>query len=102
MTKFFYNETNLIDDRYDWAEAWFENAALKHNKCDETQIPEIREYLEQCVNRLRNLHNEGLVETIEGLPSSSDIRCFDFLRLGFLITDLRQRYFPTQEVFEAA
>ena len=96
----FYNEIPLT--RYERAEALFESAALKHDICDETLIPEIKEHLENCVDMLRNLYNEGLVETVEGLPNSSDIRCFEFFGLGCLITDLRERYFPTEEIFDAA
>jgi len=88
---------------YDIAAAMFdETARLFEEDADRTEIPVIRTNLGQITEMLRALDLEGMAEGTESLPASDEIQCFDYLGLGRLINDLRQRYFPTEEVFEAA
>jgi len=96
------------DKRYDAARLWFDTAVSEF-----TRHPKNRMYrrigagivagnLSLCIKALNSMYLDGKVETLEGLPNSSDIRRLDYLGFGRLIKDLQERYFPTQEVFEAA
>jgi hypothetical protein len=86
-------------DKYDTARALFDETVwiLEHSR---ENIPDVRENLRECVANLRSMYPEK-VGSIEGLPMPNDVQCFHYSRLEALIVDLRERYFPTQKVFEA-
>jgi len=56
----------------------------------------IRDTLAQCVEGLYLMHQEGLVETIEGLPTPKEVTTLDPSQTGSLMRELRTRYFPTE------
>ena len=101
--------TNCRDDAekfniYDIAAAMFDETArmFADTDSDRTKIPEIRKNLEYILGMLRALDIAGMAEDTDSLPMSDEIQCFDYQRLGMLIEDMGERYFPTQEVFDAA
>jgi hypothetical protein len=93
-----------FDEKYESARTLFNETAKLFADEGRENIPDVRENLRGCVASLRSMYlmYPDKVDNIDGLPMPTDIKFFDYNRLESLVVDLRERYFPTQEVFEAA
>lgn len=64
-------------------------------------ITEIKAKLGIVTKRLKQMHNEGLVELISDLPSQEEIKKFKSPEIYYKIFELQKEYFPDETTFDA-
>jgi len=62
---------------------------------------EIKSKLGIITKRLKQLHKEGLVESIDNLPSVKEINKLDASNIHYTVYDINERYFPNESEFKS-